>query len=160
MDTFLFFLFFFCFVLFCYWRKLYSLYGVTPIFSFQTKKVREKSRECHNHKPQPFLDTRGKGNRQIQTSTNRSNIRKASVVLFEDFTGKKKRQKKKKTTQNNRKHIQLQKKYLSGVWNYQILLLVHGQVNGQNPFVQPRFTCRKIVIFSYFSKKTYVVGTH
>ena len=44
-----------------------------------------------------------------------------------------------------------------GVRNYQILLLVHGQVNGQNPLVQPRSTCPKIVIFSYFSKKTYVV---
>ena len=44
---------------------------------------------------------------------------------------------------------------ITGVWNYQILLLVHGQVNGQNPLVQPRFTCQKIVIFSYFSKKTY-----
>ena len=41
------------------------------------KKVREKSRECHNHKPQPFLDPRGRGNRQIQTSTNRTNVRKA-----------------------------------------------------------------------------------
>ena len=40
------------------------------------------------------------------------------------------------------------------------LLLVHGQVTGQNPLVQPRFTCPKIVIFSYFSKKTYIVGTH
>ena len=48
----------------------------------------------------------------------------------------------------------------SGVRNYQILLLVEGQVNGQNPLVQPRFTCPKIDIFSYFSKKTYGVGTH
>ena len=48
----------------------------------------------------------------------------------------------------------------TGVRNYQALLLVHGQVNGQYPLVQPRFTCPKIVIFSYFSKKTYVVGTH
>ena len=48
----------------------------------------------------------------------------------------------------------------SGMRNYQILLLVQGQVNGQNPLVQPRFTCPKIVIFSYFFKKTYVVVTH
>ena len=41
------------------------------------KRVREKSRECHNYKPQPFPDQRGKGNRQIQTSTNRTNVRKA-----------------------------------------------------------------------------------
>ena len=33
--------------------------------NFQKKKVREKSRKCNNH------------NRQIQTSTNRTNVRKA-----------------------------------------------------------------------------------
>ena len=47
-----------------------------------------------------------------------------------------------------------------GVRNCKILLLVHGQVNGHNPLVQPRFTSPKIDIFSYFSKKTYVLGTH
>ena len=26
----------------------------------QTKKIREKSRKCHNHKPQPFPDTKRK----------------------------------------------------------------------------------------------------
>ena len=42
------------------------------------KKVREKPRECHNHKPQPPPPTpRGRGNRQTQTSTNRTNVRKA-----------------------------------------------------------------------------------
>ena len=41
------------------------------------KKVREKSRECHNHKPQPFPDPRGRENRHIQTSTKRTNVRKA-----------------------------------------------------------------------------------
>ena len=42
------------------------------------KMVRETSRECHNHKPQPFPDTKRKrGNRQTQTSTNRTNVRKA-----------------------------------------------------------------------------------
>ena len=33
------------------WRKIYNLYQ---------KRVREKSRECHNHKPQPFPDTKRK----------------------------------------------------------------------------------------------------
>ena len=32
---------------------------VSPVADIQ-KKVREKSRECHNHKPQPFPDTRRK----------------------------------------------------------------------------------------------------
>ena len=44
--------------------------------STRTKKVREKSRECHNYKPQPSQTPRGRGNRQIQTSTNRTNVRK------------------------------------------------------------------------------------
>ena len=35
----------------------------------------------------------------------------------------------------------------AGLWNYQILLLVHGQLNGQNPLVQPRFTCPKTDIW-------------
>ena len=48
----------------------------------------------------------------------------------------------------------------AGLWNYQILLFVHGQVNGQNPLVQTRFTRPKFYIFSYFSKKTYFVGSH
>ena len=36
-----------------------------PYVFRQTKKVREKSRECHNHKPQPSQTPRGRGNRQI-----------------------------------------------------------------------------------------------
>ena len=31
-----------------------------PVFGNGIKKVRVKSRECHNHKPQPFLDTKRK----------------------------------------------------------------------------------------------------
>ena len=46
----------------------------------------------------------------------------------------------------------------AGVWNYQILLLVHGQVNGQNPLVQPRFTCPKILIFFLFLKENIFCG--
>ena len=42
---------------------------------YYIKKVREKSRECHNHKPQPL--PRERGNRQNQTSANRTNARKA-----------------------------------------------------------------------------------
>ena len=36
------------------------------------KKVREKSRNCHNHKPQIFPDTKRKRKPQNQTSTNRT----------------------------------------------------------------------------------------
>ena len=44
---------------------------------------------------------------------------------------------------------------LAWLWNYQIFILVHGQ--SQNPLVQPKFTCPTMT-FSYFSKKTYLVG--
>ena len=40
-----------------------------------------------------------------------------------------------------------------GLWNYQILLLVHTQVNSQNSFVQLRFTCLKVHIFLISWKK-------
>ena len=43
------------------------------IDSIEEKKVREKSRECLNHKPQPIPET---DNRQNQTSANRTNVRK------------------------------------------------------------------------------------
>ena len=41
------------------------------------KKVREKSRECTITNRSPSQTQRGRGNRQIQTSTNRINVRKA-----------------------------------------------------------------------------------
>ena len=43
----------------------------------EKKNVRQKSRECHNHKPQPFPDTKRKRTPTIQTSTNQTNVRKA-----------------------------------------------------------------------------------
>ena len=44
----------------------------------------------------------------------------------------------------NKKNIQCP---IPGLWNFQILLLLHRQVNGQNPLVQPRCTCLKTDIF-------------
>ena len=41
--------------------------------------------------------------------------------------------------------------------NYQFLLHVHGQVNDQNPLVQPRFTCPKIDIF-LISRRKHMFG--
>ena len=41
----------------------------------------------------------------------------------------------------------------TGLWNYQILLLVHGEVNGQNPLVQPTFTCQKIDSFLIYRRQ-------
>ena len=42
-----------------------------------TKKVREKSRECHNYKPQPLPDTKTKRKRTKPNSANQTNVRKA-----------------------------------------------------------------------------------
>ena len=50
---------------------------IENIICMKKKKVREKSRECHNHKPQPFPDTKRKRKPKIPKSTNRTNIRKA-----------------------------------------------------------------------------------
>ena len=44
-----------------------------------------------------------------------------------------------------------------GLWKYQILLLVHGQINGQNPFAQPRVTCPKLTFF-WFLKENICCG--
>ena len=37
-----------------------------------SKKVREKSRECHNHKPQPILDTKRKRKQTKQAQIKQS----------------------------------------------------------------------------------------
>ena len=44
------------------------------------KKVREKSRECHNHKPQPFSDTKRK-RKPIKPNKHKSNKRTKSSLL-------------------------------------------------------------------------------
>ena len=50
---------------------------------------------------------------------------------------------------------------IAGLWNYQILFFVNGQVNGQNPLVQQRFTCPNIDIFLISQKQEKcVVDTH
>ena len=46
----------------------------------------------------------------------------------------------------------------AGLWNYQILFLVHGQVNGRNPLVQPRFTYPKIGIYFLFLEENICCG--
>ena len=66
-------LFFFC----CCCCCCFFFVVVFFLLLFFKKRVREKSRECHSHKPRPSQTPRGRGNRQIQTSTNRTNVRKA-----------------------------------------------------------------------------------
>ena len=48
------------------------------------KKVREKSRECHNHKPQPFPDTKRK-RKQTKPNKRKSNKRTKSTKISSLF---------------------------------------------------------------------------
>ena len=43
-------------------------------------------------------------------------------------------------------------------WNYLILLLVHGQVNGQNPLAQPNLLTRRFDIFFLYLKENIHCG--
>ena len=44
------------------------------ILSLYVKKVREKSRECHNHKPQPFPDPKRKSKHKPNKRTKSTKI--------------------------------------------------------------------------------------
>ena len=46
-----------------------------------SKKVREKSRECQNHKPQPFPDPRGRGNLNKHKPNKRTKSTKISSLF-------------------------------------------------------------------------------
>ena len=48
------------------------------------KKVREKSWECHNHKPQPFPDTKRK-RKQTKPNKRKSNKRTKSTKISSLF---------------------------------------------------------------------------
>ena len=48
------------------------------------KKVREKSRECHNHKPQPFPDTKRK-RKQTKPNKRKSNKRTKNTKISSLF---------------------------------------------------------------------------
>ena len=50
----------------------------------RNKKVREKSRECHNHKPQPFPDTKRK-RKQTKPNNRKSNKRTKSTKISSLF---------------------------------------------------------------------------
>ena len=55
--------------------KGHTKYNVSDLILEADRRVRENSRECHLYKLQPF--PRERGNRQNQTSANRTNVRKA-----------------------------------------------------------------------------------
>ena len=58
-----------------------SLYPIRfSTFIFKTKKVIERSGECHNHKPQPFPDTKRK-RKQTKPNKRKSNKRTKSTKI-------------------------------------------------------------------------------
>ena len=67
------------------------------------KKIREKSRECHNHKPQPFQDTKRK-RKQTKSNKYKSNKRTKSTKispLFPKRGNRNPKRTKNKQGQNN-----------------------------------------------------------
>ena len=70
--------------------KQKNFVSVTPMkvlsisLNLLEKKVREKSRECHNHKPQPFLDTKKK-RKQTKPNKRKSNKRTKSTKISSLF---------------------------------------------------------------------------
>ena len=82
LEAFFFFFFFFFFL---------SYIGLLPIVFFhwgvfivnsENKKVREKSRECHNHKPQPILDTKRKQTKPNMRKSNKHTKSTKTSSLF------------------------------------------------------------------------------
>ena len=57
-----------------------ALLKATLIDKLETKKVREKSREFHNHKPQPFPDTKRK-RKPTKPNKHKSNKRTKSTKI-------------------------------------------------------------------------------
>ena len=57
---------------------------VVKNISIHSKRVREKSRECHNHKPQPFLDTKWK-RKKTKPYKRKSNKRTKSTKISAIF---------------------------------------------------------------------------
>ena len=59
-------------------KPLINLYIHHICVSYHSKKVKEKTRECHNHKPQPFPDTKRK-RKQTKPNQRKSNKRTKST---------------------------------------------------------------------------------
>ena len=55
-------------------------FNVSSDVKSRQKKVKEKSRECHNHKPQPFPDTKRK-RKQTKPNNRKSNKRTKSTKI-------------------------------------------------------------------------------
>ena len=67
-----------------YCIRFYYLFGFTICLILSTKQVRGKSRECHNHKPQPFSDTKRK-RKSTKPNKHNSNKRTKSTKISSLF---------------------------------------------------------------------------
>ena len=68
------------------------------------KKVREKSRECHNHEPQPFQDTKRKINPNMHKSNTRMKSTKISSLFPKRGNRNAKRTEKHKNKMTKERH--------------------------------------------------------
>ena len=64
----------------CDMKTLKPRFEVRSMYFVFQKKVREKSRECHNYKPQPFPDTKKK-RKQTKPNKRKSNKRTKSTKI-------------------------------------------------------------------------------
>ena len=64
--------------------KQSTVFDFYRFVNIKKKKVREKSRECHNHKPQPFPDTKRK-RKQTKPNKRKSNKRTKSTKISSLF---------------------------------------------------------------------------
>ena len=78
-----------------------------------SKKVREKSKECHNHKPQPFADTKRK---RKQTKPNKRKLNKCTKSIKISFLFPKQGNHNTQRTGKHKNKITQGKTLPLGVW--------------------------------------------
>ena len=75
------------FFFFFFWKIFFKINDMNQIemsLESSSKKVREKSRECHNHKPQPFLDPKRK-RKPTNLNKHKPNKRTKSTMISSLF---------------------------------------------------------------------------
>ena len=131
------------------------------------KKVREKSRECHNHKPQPFSDPTRK-RKPTNPNKHKSNKRTKSTKISSLFP--------KRGNRNTKRTEKHKNKMTHGkTYNKSPRRINHkatksktntGTTASSNSFFSPYKSLpiaqenKYLGIFSYFIVKLYVVCTH
>ena len=91
---------------FCSARRFINLMQALRILvSFKPKKLREKSRKCHNHKPQPFPDPRRK-RKPTNLNKHKPNKRTKSTKISSLFPKRGNRNTKRTEKHKNKMHTE------------------------------------------------------